>query len=172
MMLWLDLETSGLDPHTHQVLEVGALLLNDDFNQVDSFSQIVGDDVNEDVVVPYVLDMHSKNGLWDLVTASETTITEVDEMLLAFLKNQGAEKNKVPLCGSSIHFDRGFMKVHLPKTEDWLSYRNIDISTLKELAKRLNYPKYEGPQTKAHRCLDDIQHSLREFRHYQNTMFK
>jgi len=169
MLIWTDFETTGLDPFAEHVLEIGAIATNDSFEEVSRFHCVISTTVDMDAVDPYVLDMHTKNGLWDSVTHSDTTHVDAAAAFLAWVKTH-VDKGKAPLCGSSVHFDRGFMKVHFPDVNDWLHYRNIDVSTLKELGKRVGWPAYDGPIDKRHRAMDDIEHSMRELDHYLSNM--
>ena len=121
----------------------------------------------------YVREMHTRSGLLDAVTASSTTLEEAGATTLAFLRGHISEPATVPLCGNSIGTDRRFLAAWLPEIEAFLHYRSIDVSTIKELARRWRPELVASAPTKAggHRALDDIRESLIELRHYRKGLF-
>jgi oligoribonuclease len=122
----------------------------------------------------FVREMHTRSGLLALVEASAVTPDEARAATLAFLKEHIAEPRTVPLCGNSIGTDRRFLARWFPEIEDYLHYRSVDVSTLKELARRW-YPEVlaNAPKkARGHRALDDIRESLDELRHYRAQLFR
>ena len=174
-LVWIDLEMTGLDPERDVVLEIAALI-------TDSELQPVGDGLDIVISQPasalegmadVVRDMHARSGLTPAVLASTVSLREAEEAVLALVKSQVPEARTVPLCGNSIATDRTFIVRHMAELDAWLHYRMIDVSSIKELAKRW-YPKaYYGAPQKAggHRALADVQESVAELRYYRSTIF-
>jgi oligoribonuclease len=122
---------------------------------------------------PYVVSMHTKSGLLDAVRASTITLSDAGARTLAFIKEHAPESGVVPLCGNSIGTDRRFLAAYLPEIENWLHYRSIDVSSVKELVRRW-YPDVRAERPKklgAHRALDDIRESVEELRYYRERVF-
>jgi oligoribonuclease len=117
--------------------------------------------------------MHTKSGLLRAIEQSTTTAEEAEAATLAFLKTYIAEENSVPLCGNSIGTDRRFLQEYMPTLESFFHYRNVDVSTIKELARRWNPEVLDAMPEKAtsHRALDDIRESIGELVHYRETLF-
>ena len=167
--LWVDLETTGLDPRalSARILEVALVLANDgmtgDLTPMHDFSTVVGATA-EDVahIDPYVRTMHTKNGLLSECAASTVTIGEVDDVLLEIAREvTGAERPRgLVLAGFSVHFDLDWIRVHLPKFAGCLSHRVFDVSVLKA-AGRAWLPGYDPAKGEAHRALADVRESLR-----------
>jgi oligoribonuclease len=122
---------------------------------------------------PIVVDMHTKSGLLDAIRASTMTLEDAGSQTLAFIKEHVPEARKVPLCGNSIGMDRRFLDQHLPDIENWLHYRSIDVSSVKELVRRWYPSLNKGQPYKAgsHRALDDIRESIAELRFYRERVF-
>jgi oligoribonuclease len=121
----------------------------------------------------YVTEMHAKSGLLDAVKASTITLGDAETRTLEFLKSQIDDSGTVPLCGNSIGTDRRFLQEYMPTLESFFHYRNVDVSTIKELARRWHPEVLESLGDKAtnHRALDDIRESIAELVHYRNTLF-
>ena len=115
--------------------------------------------------------MHTRSGLLDQIRASTVSLEDAGAQTLAFLRQHIPDAGTVPLCGNSIGTDRRFLAIHLPEVENYLHYRSVDVSTLKELAKRWNPAILGGAPRKAegHRALDDIRESVAELRYYRDT---
>lgn len=172
MKLFLDLETTGLDPSTDRILEVAAILLDDGMSVVlDTFERVIGyPRVAHKTLDPVVLNMHEANGLWDACTHSHHHISDVDNDLERMLKNY----DKPIMCGNSIHFDRAFMSVHMPRSLARLHYRMIDCSSLNEMAK-IAWPGVHARRPTlsagvAHRAMADAEESLLLARYYGTTL--
>ncbi len=167
----MDLEMTGLDPARHVIVEIATLLTDDDLNIIAEGPGLV---INHpaDVMAKmddFVRDMHTRSGLLEMIEQSTVTIEEAGAATLAFLQEHIPEAKTVPLCGNSIGTDRRFLAAQLNDVEEFLHYRSIDVSTLKELARRW-YPKVaSGTPKKAggHRALDDIKESLDELIYYR-----
>ena len=121
-----------------------------------------------------VVKMHTTSGLLPTIAQSAVTLADAGAQTLAFLKEHIPEAHTVPLCGNSIGTDRRFLAAYLPEIEEYLHYRSVDVSTIKELAKRW-YPDLEGSapgKASAHRALDDIKESVAELAYYREHVFK
>ncbi len=175
MLAWMDLEMTGLDPAKHVIVEFATLLTDDELNIIAEGPDIVVHATEEELahMDQVVIDMHTKSGLLNEIRASEITLQEGIDQTLAFLKEHIPEPRTVPLCGNSIGMDRRFLSVHANDIEEFLHYRSIDVSTLKELARRWNPSALEhGPKKEAaHRAMDDIRESIKELQHYREKLF-
>lgn len=179
-MIILDIESSGLDPTSDVMLELGMLHVTDDLTSVlGEFSTLIGWDGNLDLVGTIVLEMHTKSGLWDALVeagdkAPSTARAEQDAIRwLEAQENQfGIEIANEPMVGSTIGFDRGFLKVHMRELESYWHYRSIDASSVKELVRRWRPAVYamlpEGRKT--HRALPDCYDTLNELRFYKTRV--
>jgi len=117
--------------------------------------------------------MHRRSGLLPAITASTISLEEAGAQTLAFIKLHVPEARTVPLCGNSIGTDRRFLAAYLPDIENWLHYRCVDVSSVKELVRRW-YPQVRAERPHkagAHRALDDIQESINELRFYRDKVF-
>lgn len=166
---------TGLDPAENVIVEIATLLTDDDLNLIAQGPDLVIKTTEEHLgrMDKIVLDMHTRSGLLDQIKASTVTLEEATAQTLAFLKEHIDSPGSVPLCGNSIGMDRRFLAVHMPAIEQFLHYRSIDVSTLKELARRWNPEILELAPRKdvGHRALDDITASLNELCHYRDTLF-
>jgi oligoribonuclease len=174
-LVWIDCEMTGLDLARDALIEVAVLVTDAELNLLDAGLDIVihtADDVL-DTMVPFVRDMHASSGLTDAVRASTITLGVAETMVLDYVKSHVPEVNVAPLCGNSIATDRGFLNRDMPSLDEHLHYRMIDVSSLKELAKRW-YPRvYQSQPAKglAHRALADILESVQELAYYRSTLF-
>ena len=166
---------TGLDPELHTIVEIAVLITNDDLEPVATGPDLVIHQPAEvlDRMDDTVRAMHTDSGLVDEIKSSSVTLAEAGAAVLAFLREHIDEPRTVPLCGNSIGTDRRFLARHLPEVEDFLHYRSIDVSTVKELARRWQPSVYDGAPDKAagHRALDDIRESLEELRWYRRAGF-
>ena len=167
---------TGLDATKDAIVEIATLVTDDDLRVVAEGPDLV---VHQDPGVlaamdPFVRDMHAKSGLLPLIEASTVTLEEAGAQTLAFIRQHVPEARTVPLCGNSIGTDRRFLVQYLPEIEEWLHYRSVDVSTIKELARRW-YPdvlKAAKEKDNRHRALDDIRASVEELRYYRETVFR
>ena len=175
MLAWMDLEMTGLEPDRHVIVEIATLLTDDDLELIAEGPDLIVHATPEQLAEmdDFVTNMHTRSGLLDQITASTITLEEAGARTLAFLQAHIPEARTVPLCGNSIGTDRRFLAAHLPEVEEFLHYRSIDVSTLKELARRWNPDALKTAPKKAggHRALDDIRESLEELRHYRQALF-
>ncbi|MDX6213805.1 MAG: oligoribonuclease [Frankiales bacterium] len=174
-LVWIDCEMTGLDLKNDVLLEIAALVTDSELNILDGGVDIVihaGDD-QLDRMIAFVRDMHAASGLTDDVRASAVTVEDAEAQVLAYIKTHVGEARKAPLCGNSIATDRGFLALQMPELETWLHYRMIDVSSVKELARRW-YPRayFASPEKNGgHRALADIRESIEELRYYRSTVF-
>ena len=175
LLVWIDCEMTGLDLGKDALIEVAALVTGPDLNVLGEGIDLVihADDAALDAMPEVVREMHAKSGLTDEVRRSTVTMAEAEEAVLAYIKQFVPNPRSAPLCGNSIATDRGFLARDMPTLDDFLHYRMIDVSSIKELARRW-YPRvYFGQPQKglAHRALADIRESIRELEYYRRTVF-
>jgi oligoribonuclease len=170
----MDLEMTGLDPDRDVIVEIATLVTDDDLNLVAEGPDLVVHATDEqlDAMLPVVKEMHAASGLTDAIRASTTTLADAGAATLEFLAAH-VRKGEVPLCGNSIGTDRRFLQEYLPEVEAWFHYRNVDVSTVKELARRWRPDVVAAAPEKVsiHRALDDIKASVDELRHYRAALF-
>jgi len=170
----MDLEMTGLDPRSHVIVEIATLVTDDDLNVVADGPDLVIHATDEQLglMEDIVVAMHTRSGLLEAVKASTTTLAEAGAKTLEFLREH-APAGQVPLCGNSIGTDRRFLAAFLPEVEDHLHYRSVDVSTVKELARRWYPAAMAAAPRKAggHRALDDIRESVEELRYYRTAVF-
>ena len=176
MLAWIDLEMTGLDPDRHVILEIAALVTDDDLNLVADGPDLVVHQPAEalDAMDKVVTKMHRTSGLRVAVEASTISLPDAGAAVLAFLRQHAPEPGTVPLCGNSIGTDRRFLARHLPELERYFHYRSIDVSTVKELCRRWYPEAFQGAPVKAghHRALDDIRESVAELAYYRAAVFR
>ena len=174
-LVWIDCEMTGLDLAGDLLIEVAALVTDSELNVLgDGVDVVIGASQEELSRMPDVVrDMHASSGLTDAVLASAVTLQEAEQQVLAYVKQHVPEAKKAPLCGNSIATDRGFLARDMPELDSWLHYRMVDVSSVKELARRwyprayFNAPKKGG----GHRALADIRESVQELAYYRAAVF-
>lgn len=166
---------TGLDLVKDKLIEVAVVITDSELNVLDpGLDLIIGaDDADLDGMNDVVQEMHAKSGLTEEVRASTLTVAEAEQQVLAYIKRWVPERRTAPLCGNSIGTDRGFLARDMPELDDHLHYRMIDVSSVKELARRWFPRVYFGQPAKglAHRALADIIESIRELAYYRRTVF-
>ncbi|MCA9625424.1 MAG: oligoribonuclease, partial [Myxococcales bacterium] len=163
-LVWMDLEMTGLDPWHCAIVEIATLVTDGDLTIVAEGPNLVVHQPDEVLAQmdDFVREMHTRSGLLDRIRASEVSLEDAETMTLAFLKAHVAERS-APLCGNSIWKDRQFVERYLPRVDAHLHYRNIDVSSFKEVLKRWYPGRYAPPEKKeTHRALDDIRESIAE----------
>lgn len=164
---WIDIETTGLNPERDCILEVAAVVTDRNLmKRIDETSFVVSPATSPDLD-PYVREMHTKNGLLAESLASGLSYKTVEAEVSAFVAAHTPTGKKLHLAGSSVHFDRSFLKVWMPKVVEQLHYRQLDVSSLKLVFDPL-VPCPKGAP--AHRALADIEESIREARWYMNRL--
>ena len=175
-LVWLDLEMTGLDPERDVVVEIATIVTDGALEQVIEGPDIVIAAPAEALagMAPVVQEMHTKSGLLDSIRASKRSVAEAEQATLSFLRPHVPEAGLAPLAGNSVHADRMFLRRFMPALEGYLHYRNVDVSTLKELARRWAPDVLAEAPTKdgAHRALADIRESIEELRYYRQRLFR
>ena len=172
-LVWVDMEMSGLLPDTDRILEIAMIVTDGDLNIVAEGPVLVvhQEDAVLDRMDAWNKGTHGKSGLIDKVKVSTLTEADVEAACLAFLK-QHVKSSISPMCGNTIHQDRRFMNRYMPKLEAYFHYRNIDVSTIKELCKRWQPEIAKGfSKQQAHTALADIIESVEELRYYREKLF-
>ena len=176
MLVWMDLEMTGLDPGVDVIVEIATLVTDDDLEIVDDGIDLVVHQPAEalDRMQAVVRQMHTSSGLLEEIRASAVTLEDAGRQTLEFIQKHVAEPRSVPLCGNSIGTDRRFLAAYLPEIEEFLHYRSIDVSSVKELAKRWFPAECAAapPKSSAHRALGDIRESIAELKYYRDAVFK
>jgi oligoribonuclease len=172
-LIWIDLEMTGLNPDTSVILEIAAVVTDGSLRTVAE---------GPDIVIHYPENIlkrmeswsrrqHRSSGLLERVRVSSADCRKAEREVLSFLSRY-CEKGKSPLCGNSVWQDRRFLIKYMPKLEAYLHYRNIDVSSIKELAKRW-YPSLPGyKKKKAHLASSDIKESISELKYYREKVFR
>ena len=173
----MDLEMTGLDPETDVIVEIATLVTDDELNIVAEGPELVifqPDDVLARMN-DFVTKMHTTSGLLELIKVSTVSEAEAMQQTLDFIKLHSPESGKIPLCGNSIRTDRSFLAKYMPEIDNWLHYRCVDVSTVKELVRRW-YPGVEHSRPtsigQTHRAMDDIHDSVAEMAYYRNRVFR
>ena len=171
----MDLEMTGLEPDRHVIVEIATLITDDFLTVIAEGPDLVIQTSAEDLAQmgDFVTEMHTSSGLLDQIHASTTTLAQAAAETMAFLRTHIEEPGTVPLCGNSIGTDRRFLAAYLPELEAFFHYRSVDVSTIKELARRW-YPSEFATITKEtsnHRALDDIRASVAELATYRDKFF-
>ncbi|MDB5862758.1 MAG: oligoribonuclease [Betaproteobacteria bacterium] len=174
-LIWIDMEMSGLDPETDRVLEV-AIVITDSTPELNTVAEAPVLVVHQpDEVLGRMDDWnrstHGKSGLVDRVKASTLSDAQVEERMIAFLSEYVA-KGVSPMCGNSVHQDRRFLTRYMPRLEEYFLYRNLDVSTLKELWRRWKSPVTGFTKHGKHEALADIHESIDELRYYREYFLK
>ena len=174
-LVWIDLEMTGLDPERDVILEIAALITDSELQPVaEGLDIVVAQPASAlENMADVVRDMHARSGLTSAVLSSTVSLGDAEEAVLSLVKAHVPEPRAVPLCGNSIATDRTFLVRHMAALDAYLHYRMVDVSSIKELARRW-YPKaYHRAPGKAggHRALADILESVEELRWYRSTIF-
>ena len=175
-LVWLDLEMTGLDVNRHVIVEIAALVTDEQLEPLDDGIDIVVHQPPEALAQmdDYVRNMHTKSGLLPEIEASTVSLADAGARTLEYVRAHVARAESAPLCGNSIGVDRRFLDHQLPDLDRYLHYRSIDVSSLKELCRRWYPDVYRKRPTKAeaHRALADIQESIGELRYYREQMLR
>jgi oligoribonuclease len=173
-LVWIDMEMSGLVPERDRILEVAMVVTDSELNTIAEAPVYVLHQPDEvlDAMDSWNKATHGKSGLVDKVRASTLTEAEVESQLIQFLKPLVGERI-APLCGNTVHQDRRFMARYMPAFDNYLHYRIVDVSTLKELAKRWRPDVLAGVSKEGrHEALADVQESIEELKHYRRTFLR
>jgi oligoribonuclease len=171
LLVWVDLEMTGLDPQQHAIIEIATLVTDNELEVVAEGPEIVVHAGEEHLgrMIDIVRDMHNKSGLVERVRQSTVNLKDAERETLGFLRPL-IKPRSAPLCGNSIWCDRMFLKHQMPGIDDLLHYRTIDVSSFKEVATRWNVASIGNAPRKAdkHRALEDIRESIAQLKHYRD----
>ncbi len=175
MLVWIDLEMTGLDPSRHVIVEIASLITDDDLSIIAEGPDLVVRASDDELAEmdAFVTSMHERSGLDKEISASMLSMADAEAATMAFLREHITESRTVPLAGNSIGTDRRFLAAQMPEIEGFLHYRSIDVSTIKELCRRW-YPDIAAAAPSkdgAHRALGDIKESVAELAYYRSSIF-
>jgi len=173
-LIWIDMEMTGLNPVTDKIIEIALIVTDSELNQVAVAPVMVIHQPDEvlDGMDAWNKGTHGRSGLIDKVKASSLDEATAEQQLLEFV-SQYVPANESPMCGNTICQDRRFLAKYLPKLEQYFHYRNLDVSTLKELAKRWRPQLYNGfKKAGKHEALADIEESIAELRYYRDNFLR
>jgi len=174
-LVWIDLEMTGLDPDVDVIIEIATIITDGQLDRVEHGPDLL-------VAAPasalaqmddIVRTMHTRSGLLDALQRVDRTVEEAEVETLAFVRALVPDPAIAPLAGNSVHADRMFLRRYMPTLEAYLHYRNVDVSTVKELVRRWRpHLLDEAPEkSDRHRALDDITESIEELRFYREALF-
>lgn len=173
-LVWIDCEMTGLDLSVDELVEIAVVITDFELNPVDPGFQVVirPSDAALAHMNDFVTTMHENSGLITEITDG-LSLAEAEEQTLAYIKRFAPVERKAPLAGNTIGTDRMFLAKYMPQVDHWLHYRNVDVSSIKELSRRW-YPRvfFQAPaKDGGHRALADILESIRELRYYREAVF-
>jgi len=170
-LVWIDLEMTGLDPDRCFIIEIATLITDSELNLIAEGPELVirNSEAQLESLSDWSRNTFTKSGLLERVRASDVELAEEQRLTLEFVREHCAERS-APLCGNSIHTDRHFLYRHMSELNEFLHYRNVDVSSFKEVLRRW-YPERYKPPTKAgkHEALADIRESIAELRYYRTA---
>jgi oligoribonuclease len=172
-LVWIDLEMSGLDPDRCVILEIATVVTTARLEDVADGPNLVihHDGAALQNLSEWCRQTFAKSGLLERVRTSAISTLDAEELTLAFL-GELVPPQKSPMCGNSVHNDRAFLARHMPRLHDFFHYRNLDVSTVKELVRRWYGPRFQPPKkADAHEALRDIRESVGELRYYRDSFF-
>ncbi len=172
-LVWIDLEMTGLFPDTDLIIEIATIVTDGELEIIEQ-GPVIAIHQSDEVLAgmdDWNTNTHGNSGLIERVRVSTIDAAEAERQTMEFLRKH-VKKNHSPLCGNSICQDRRFLHRSMPTLESYLHYRNLDVSSVKELAKRWKPQALEGFRKRnTHQALDDIKESIDELRHYRKTLF-
>lgn len=169
-LVWIDLEMTGLNPSPDTILEIATVITDNDLNIIEQGPNLVIYQPVEILskICEFVKNLHTKTGLLAEVPLSRISLQQAELQTLSFIKKY-CQEGKSPLCGNSCWVDRMFLRAWMPAVEQWLFYRNIDVSSIKELA--LRWGKKVPEKKEDHRALADVYESIDELKFYRKIFF-
>ena len=173
-LIWIDLEMTGLDPEKERIIEIATIVTDSDLNTIAEGPVIAVHQSDEllDAMDEWCTKTHGENGLTQRVKDSQVSERQAELATIEFLQEH-VDKGASPICGNSIGQDRRFLVKYMPELEDFFHYRNLDVSTLKELVNRWRPDLKDGLTKKGtHLALDDIRDSIEELKYYRSHFIK
>ena len=173
-LIWIDLEMTGLVPERHRIIEIATIVTDQDLNVLAEGPVIAVHQSDEELAAmdEWCTRQHGQSGLTERVRQSRVSLAEAEQQTLAFLR-QHLTPGASPMCGNTIGQDRRFLVKYMPKLEAYFHYRNLDVSTLKELAKRWRPDVFNAfKKQQAHTALADVQESIDELLHYKERFLR
>ena len=173
-LIWIDLEMTGLNPERDRIVEI-ATIVTDKQLTILGEGPVLAIHQTENILNlmdSWVSEQHTRSGLVERIKASSVNELQAERLTIEFLQRY-VQPGKSPMCGNTICMDRRFLVRYMPELEKYFHYRHIDVSTIKELAKRWAKPIYDGLQKESkHLALDDIKDSIEELRYYREHFIK
>jgi oligoribonuclease len=174
-LVWIDCEMTGLDPESEVLVEIAVIVTDGRLERLEEGPDIViaAPEGKLGGMADVVREMHAASGLTEAIRASEVTVEQAEAQVLEFIRGLVPKPRSAPLAGNSIHSDRAFLRRYMPELEGYVHYRNVDVSTVKELARRW-YPGLlddAPPKAGGHRALADIRESIEELRWLRERIF-
>lgn len=174
-IVWADCEMTGLDPDRHVLVEIAVIVTDADLNPLDEGIDIVIHATEDELAEmdDFVTNMHGSSGLTEQIRSSNVSLREAEQQVVEYIKRFVPVSGQAPLAGNSIATDRTFITRYMPELDNYLHYRMIDVSSIKELSRRWHPRIYNAQPAKgmAHRALADIRESIRELVFYREAMF-
>jgi oligoribonuclease len=174
-LVWIDLEMTGLEVDRDVIVEIACIVTDAELSTIDDGIELIVHAEPESLAQmgDYVREMHTKSGLLPKIEQSEISVADAQKAVLEYVRSHVPAAGSAPLCGNSIGTDRRFLAAYMRELDDYLHYRSIDVSSLKELCRRWYPAVYKKRPNKAehHRALDDIRESIQELRFYREHLF-
>jgi len=172
-LIWIDMEMTGLDPRKNTIIEIATLVTDANLNIIEEGPELAIHQSNKVLAAmdEWNTEHHGKSGLTKRVRQSNVTISTAERLTLEFLQ-QHVPANTSPMCGNTIHQDRHFLYFYMPKLEKYFHYRHIDVSTIKELAKRWVPKLPEVEKESRHLAMSDIYESIEELKYYREYFLR
>jgi len=173
-LIWIDLEMTGLEPEKDVIIEIATVVTDSELNTIAEGPVIAVSQPDSvlDAMDEWCTRTHGASGLTQRVKDSDISVTEAEQQTIEFLQ-QHVDQGASPICGNSIGQDRRFLVKYMPQLEAYFHYRNLDVSTIKELVRRWSPELANGVQKKGtHLALDDIRDSIRELQYYREKVMK
>lgn len=172
-LIWIDLEMTGLDPLNHVIVEIAIVITNSDLDIIAKSESMAISATEEELsyMDEWCQEQHSKSGLLDRIGNTDVIVSEAETRMLDFV-SEYVDGGSSPMCGNSVHQDRRFMQKYMPKLEEFFHYRNIDVSTIKQLAGlwSVSSETYKKPESE-HLALSDVIDSINELKYYRKKYF-
>ena len=174
-LVWIDLEMTGLEVERDVIVEIACIVTDSELNALDHGIQLIvhADAEALTAMGDFVREMHTKSGLLPEIEGSDIDVAAAQKSVLDYVRSHVPTASAAPLCGNSISTDRRFLAIYMRELDDYLHYRSIDVSSIKELCRRWYPAVYKKRPGKAehHRALDDIRESIEELRFYRKHLF-